>query len=275
MVLQEATVIHLNSGAAMPRIGFGTWDLRGKACTSAVAEAISAGYRLIDTAIMYENEAETGEGVRESGLTRESLFLTTKLDGACNGYGKALSAIERSLQRMKLDYLDLVLIHEPYSHAAEMYRALTEAHAAGLIRSIGVSNFNRRRYDLFLSECGLIPAVNQIESHVFYAQLPFVRHMAETGTAAQAWGPLAQGKHEIFRNPLLCAIGERHGKTAAQVALRFLLQSGVAIVPKSADPIRMRQNLDVLDFALTDDELAALRELDEGRSLSDWTSRWA
>lgn len=258
----------------MPMIGFGTWDIRGKDCIECVKNAISCGYRMIDTAIMYGNEKEVGKGIKESGIEREEIFLTSKLDSSCNSYLKAKEGILRSLEYMDMEYIDLFLIHEPYENNLDMYRALCEAYEKKLVKAIGVSNFNKRRLDNFLKECGIIPAVNQIESHVFYPQLELVKYLEKNKIAAQAWGPLAQGKVKIFENDILKRTGEKYGKTAAQVALRYLVQLGISVVPKTTSEKRMKENINIFDFRLTEDEMIEISKLNKNQTLSPWTEHW-
>lgn len=266
--------IKLNNGTEMPEIGFGTWDLRGKACTEAVREAIQCGYRLIDTAIMYGNEKETGEAVRTCGVSRSELFITTKLDYSCNSYEKAKKAIDHSLKVMGLDYLDMVMVHEPYPGWDGMYQAILDAVEEGKVRVPGVSNFFRRNYDLLLSMFDTVPAVNQIECNVYYTQSDLCAYLREHGTAVQAWSPLAQGKNAVFRNPLLTKIGGKHNKSAAQTALRYLIQNDIAAVPKTSHMDRMIENMDLYDFELSEEEMKMIASLDTGRTLNLWTEGW-
>lgn len=270
--------IKLNNGVQMPLAGMGMWDSRGEECEKAVEDAIACGYRLIDTAIMYKNEREVGNAIqnamKHTGVSRKELFITSKLYNHCNSYEKAKAAIEESLETMQLDYMDLFLVHEPYEASLEMYRALCDAYEKGLVRAIGISNFNRRRLDLFLKECGIVPAVNQIESHVFYPQLELVNYMKEKGITAQAWGPLAQGQNNIFTHPVLTEIGSHHKKTASQIALRYLAQNNISVVPKTVKVKRMKENLDIFDFELTNDEMRQISTLNGNKTLSPWTENW-
>lgn len=266
--------IRLNNEKLMPMVGFGTWALRGDECIKSVETAISCGYRMIDTAIMYQNEKEVGEGIKKSGVGREEVFITSKLDSTCNSYTKAKEEIMLSIERLGSEYIDLFLIHEPYDNNLDMYRALCEAYENGLIKAVGVSNFNKRRLDIFLSECGIIPAVNQIEAHIFYPQLNYVSYLKEKRIATQAWSPLAQGNDELFENVVLRNIGEKYRKTTAQVALRFLLQSGISVVPKTAHEARMKENIDIFDFRLNEDDMQKLICLNKGKTLSPWTEHW-
>ena len=260
----------LNNGVQLPMVGFGTWDVRGEAGKKAILTALELGYRLIDTAQMYDNENIVGKAVHESGLPRQDIFLTTKLYRPSASYQKARAGIEKSLNELRTDYIDLLLIHEPYKSALEMYEALKEAYQAGKIRAIGISNFDERKYQTFIRSCGIIPAVNQVESHVYYPQLTLKKLLDTHGTQMQSWASFTEGRRNIFAEPLLNRIGAKHGKTAGQVALRYLTQNGIAVIPKSAHRDRMEQNLHSLDFTLEQEDLEQLSSLNEGRSLFGW-----
>lgn len=262
--------VTLNTGRAMPLVGFGTWALRGEACAEAVAAALRCGYCLIDTAQMYRNEDAVGEGLRRAGVPREQIFLTTKVCSPADSYEGTRRQIDAALRRLGTDYIDLFLIHEPYRDAPAMYRAMQEARAEGKLRALGISNFSAREMEAFLRETGEVPAVNQAEAHVFYPHLDLAAACAERGVVMQAWSPFAEGQRRLFTNELLSAIGRAHGKTAAQTALRFLLQHGIPVIPKTAKPARMKENLDVFDFVLSAEEMAAIGKLDGGRSLFGW-----
>ena len=266
--------IILSNGVEMPLVGLGTWDLRGQECTDTVCTAIGLGYRLIDTAQMYDNEREVGEGIRKSGIARDKVFLTTKIYRISSSYEKAKEAIDTSLQRLQTGYADLLLLHEPYPEGPEMYRALVEALAQGKARAIGISNYDERWYHGFLEHCGTAPAVNQLETHVFFQKWDFQRELAEHGTAMQAWAPLAQGIGNVAGNEVLREIGERYGKTAAQTALRFLVQRGISVIPKSRHTERLRENIDIFDFELTEEEMRMIRALDRNRTLFPWTEEF-
>ena len=262
--------LKLNNGVQLPMVGFGTWDVRGEAGKNAILTALELGYRLIDTAQMYDNENIVGKAVHESGLPRQDIFLTTKLYRPSASYQKARAGIEKSLNELRTDYIDLLLIHEPYKNALEMYEALKEAYQAGKIRAIGISNFDERKYQTFIRSCGIIPAVNQVESHVYYPQLTLKKLLDTHGTQMQSWASFTEGRRNIFAEPLLNRIGAKHGKTAGQVALRYLTQNGIAVIPKSAHRDRMEQNLHSLDFTLEQEDLEQLSSLNEGRSLFGW-----
>lgn len=262
--------ITLNNGAPMPMVGLGTWQLRGQAGERAILDALELGYRLLDTARMYENEDIVGNAVKKSGLPRREVFITTKLFTPSAGYRKAKEDIARSLEALQTDYIDLLLIHEPYEAAPEMYLAMEEACAAGLVRAVGLSNFSGEEYLRFLKHCRVTPAVDQVESHVYHPQLALKKLLEEKGTRMQAWAPFTEGRRNIFAEPVLAEAGRRHGKTAAQTALRYLVEQGIPVLPKSAHRERLRENLDIFDFSLTDEERRAIAALDEGRSLFGW-----
>ena len=260
----------LNNGVKLPAVGFGTWDVRGEEGKNAVLTALELGYRLIDTARMYDNEEIVGQAIRESRLPREEIFITTKLYRPSASYQKAKAGIEHSLQALQTDYIDLLLIHEPYGNALEMYEALKEAYEAGTVRAIGISNFGQKEYDRFLQRCGIVPAVDQVESHVYFPQLELREHLAQHGTQMQSWASFTEGRRNIFLEPQLNQIGAKYGKTAGQVALRYLTQNGIAVIPKSVHRDRMEQNLQSLDFTLAQEDLERLSSLNEGRSLFGW-----
>lgn len=262
--------ITLNNGAPMPMVGLGTWQLRGPAGERAILDALELGYRLLDTARMYENEDIVGSAVKKSGLPRREVFITTKLFTPSAGYRKAKEDIARSLEALQTDYIDLLLIHEPYKAAPEMYLAMEEACAAGLVRAVGLSNFSGEEYLRFLKHCRVTPAVDQVESHVYHPQLALKKLLEEKGTRMQAWASFTEGRRNIFAEPVLAEAGRRHGKTAAQTALRYLVENGIPVLPKSAHRERLRENLDIFDFSLTDEERRAIAALDEGRSLFGW-----
>lgn len=262
--------ITLNNGAPMPMVGLGTWQLRGQAGERAILDALELGYRLLDTARMYENEDIVGSAVKKSGLPRREVFITTKLFTPSAGYRKAKEDIARSLEALQTDYIDLLLIHEPYEAAPEMYLAMEEACAAGLVRAVGLSNFSGEEYLGFLKRCRVTPAVDQVESHVYHPQLALKKLLEEKGTRMQAWASFTEGRRNIFAEPVLAEAGRRHGKTAAQTALRYLVENGIPVLPKSAHRERLRENLDIFDFSLTDEERRAIAALDEGRSLFGW-----
>ena len=260
--------VTLNNGQRMPMVGFGTWQILGSQCETCVRQALDLGYHLIDTAWMYENEEAVGRGIRASGVAREDIFLTTKVFQPDNSYGGTRAAIDQSLLRLGTDYIDLFLIHEPYDEDRDMVRAMQEALEAGKIRAIGISNYNKDLYARFVADCGVIPAVNQVEAHVFHQQLPLKAAMGET--VMQAWSPLTCGQKPVVTDPVLTKIGEKYGKTAAQIALKALVQQGIPVVPKTVTPARMKENLDLFDFTLSPQDLETIRAMDTGKTLFGW-----
>ncbi len=258
--------ITLNNGVRMPQLGYGVYQVSAEECEHCVADALSVGYRAIDTAQAYGNEEGVGAAVANSGIPRDQIFLTTKIWISNAGEKRAAASIDESLARLGTDYVDLLLIHQPFGDYYGTYRAMEAALKAGKARAIGVSNFMP---DHLVDLCAFVdvtPAVNQVETHVFQQQRAARTWMDRLGVAHESWGPFAEGRKGLFDNPVLVAVGAKHGKSSAQVALRFLLQEGVIVIPKSSHKERMAQNLDVFDFALDDDDLGAIRALDEGES---------
>ena len=264
--------ITLNNGIKMPILGYGVYMVEPSVTERCVLDALSVGYRSLDTAQYYENEAMVGSAVRKSGIPRDELFITSKLCQARPSYAQAKENVKGSLRRMKLDYLDLMLIHWPMGNDSDIWLAFEDLVKEGCLRSIGVSNFYPKTYEALVKDASIIPSVNQIETHVFYQQRPMVELMARHGTAVESWGPLAEGLNGIFTHPVLTEVGKVHGKTSAQVALRFLIQQGIIVIPKSVHQERMIQNMDVFDFVLSDDEMIAVRRLDTGHNLEGWPS---
>ncbi len=259
--------VALNNGVKMPKLGYGVYQTPPEETERCVREAIEIGYRSIDTAQAYGNEEGVGRACQGCGLPREELFITTKIWISNAGYEKAKESIQASLGKLQTDYIDLLLIHQPFGDYYGSYRAMEEAYQAGKVRAIGVSNFYPDRYlDLFhFAETK--PAVNQVETHVFQQQKVARGYMEKYGTKTMSWGPFAEGKNNYFQNPVLKEIGEQHGKSAAQVALRFLLQNDVAVIPKSVHKNRMEENFNVFDFTLSEEEMKKIEQLDTGNSL--------
>lgn len=259
--------IKLSNGVEMPMLGYGTFQIDPKETEKCVAEAIEVGYRSIDTAQGYFNEEGVGNAISKCGVSREDLFLTTKIWISNAGYEKAKASIEESLRKLKTDYIDLVLIHQAFNDYYGSYRAMEEAYKAGKIRAIGVSNFLPDRFIDLAGFVDVAPMVNQLEVHAFFQQKEEKKIMEKYGTKLMAWSPLAQGKNGLFTNEVLSAIGKKYGKSAAQVNLRFLIQSGVTVIPKSTHRERMEENLALFDFTLTPEEMAQIEALDSGKSL--------
>ncbi|OUO48428.1 aldo/keto reductase [Megasphaera sp. An286] len=259
--------ITLNNGVEMPAVGYGVYQVSPDECVRCVEDALHAGYRLIDTAQSYDNEYEVGQGLRQSGVVRGDIFLTTKIWIANAGYEKAKASIDDSLRRLQTDYIDLMLIHQPFGDYYGTYRAMEEAYKAGKLRAIGVSNFFADRLIDLCHNVEVMPAVNQVETHVFHQQAELHAIMDKYGVVHESWGPFAEGRKDFFTHPVLQRIGAAHHKTAAQAALRFLLQKDIVVIPKSVHKDRMTQNLDIFDFSLSDGEMKELEGLDEKESL--------
>ena len=259
--------ITLNNGVEMPAVGYGVYQVSPDECVRCVEDALHAGYRLIDTAQSYDNEYEVGQGLRQSGVVRGDIFLTTKIWIANAGYEKAKASIDDSLRRLQTDYIDLMLIHQPFGDYYGTYRVMEEAYKAGKLRAIGVSNFFADRFIDLCHNVEVMPAVNQVETHVFHQQAELHAIMDKYGVVHESWGPFAEGRKDFFAHPVLQHIGAAHHKTAAQAALRFLLQKDIVVIPKSVHKDRMVQNLDIFDFSLSDSEMKELEGLDEKESL--------
>lgn len=256
----------LNNGVKMPMLGYGTFQIPAENTKECVLNAISVGYRSIDTAQGYFNEEAVGEAISSCGIPRDKLFLTTKIWISNGGYDKAKISIDESLRKLKTDYVDLMLIHQPFNDYYGSYRAMEEAYKAGKIRAIGVSNFMPDRFIDIAGFVEVTPAVNQLEVHIFQQQKATKEILKKHGTQLMAWSPLVQGKNGLFTNRTLTEIGEKYGKTAAQVSLRFLIQSGVAVIPKSIHRERMEENFALFDFSLSDEEMSELETLDLAHS---------
>ncbi|MED5524857.1 MAG: aldo/keto reductase [Pseudomonadota bacterium] len=259
--------VTLSNNIKMPILGFGVYQITDQAeCEQAVVDAIEAGYRLIDTAAAYGNEEAVGRAIKRSGVPREELFITTKLWVSHASYDKAKAAFETSLSKLQLDYLDLYLIHQPYNDVYGAWRAMEELYNAGKIKAIGVSNFHPDRLMDLLSFNAIAPMVNQVETHPFHQQQDAAAFMQDNGIQIESWGPFAEGRNNLFGNELLTGIGKAHGKSVAQVVLRWLIQRGVVAIPKSVNKPRIIENSQIFDFALSDSEMAQIATLDQGES---------
>ena len=259
--------ITLNNGVAMPQIGYGVYQVSPAECERCVSDALSVGYRMIDTAQAYHNEEGVGAAVKKSGIARDELFLVSKVWISNYGFEKAKASIDESLRKLGTDYIDLMLLHQPFCDRYGAYRALEAAYKEGKVRAIGVSNFYPDHFIDLASNVDIVPAVNQVETHVFDQQIEAQGYMKEFGTHMMAWAPLAEGRNNFFTNPVLEAIGKKYGKSVAQVPLRWLIQRDVIIIPKSVHVERMQQNLDIFDFELSQDDMAAIAGLDTKQSL--------
>ena len=260
--------VTLNNGVKMPILGFGVFQVPDPAqCEAAVSQALEVGYRLIDTARSYGNEKAVGDALRRSEIPREELFVTTKLWVQDTGYEKTLASFQKSLDRLQLDALDLYLIHQPYGDVHGSWRAMEELYRKGRVRAIGVSNFAPDRLADLIGFNEIVPAVNQVETHPFCQQVEAAAFMKEVGVQIQSWGPFAEGKNDLFTNAVLAGIGKMHGKSVAQVVLRWLLQRGVVAIPKSVRKERMEENFRIFDFELSPEDMEAIAALDTRESL--------
>lgn len=259
--------VTLNNGVKMPILGYGVYQTPPDETERCVLDAIKVGYRSIDTAQAYGNEEGVGNALSKCGLPREEFFITTKVWISNAGYEKAKASIEESLKKLQTSYIDLLLIHQPFGDYYGTYRAMEKAYREGKVRAIGVSNFYPDRYLDINHFAEIKPAVNQVETHVFQQQKVAKEYMKKNGTQIESWGPFAEGKNNYFTNPVLKEIGEKYGKTVAQVALRFLIQSDVVVIPKSTHVERMEENFNVFDFKLTDEEMSRISAIDGGESL--------
>lgn len=259
--------IKLYNGVEMPVLGYGVYQVTPEECERCVADAISVGYRMIDTAQAYQNEEGVGNAVTKCGVPRNELFIVTKVWISNAGYEKAKASIDESLRKLRTDYIDLLLIHQPFNDYYGTYRAMEEAYREGKVRAIGVSNFYPDRFIDIAEFIEIKPMVNQVETHVFNQQRVPQEIMKKYGCQIMSWGPFAEGRNDFFTNPQLTAIGEKYGKSVAQTALRFLIQRGVIVIPKSTHKERMVQNMDVFDFTLSDEDMNVIAGLDKAESL--------
>lgn len=256
----------LNNGVKMPVLGYGVYQVNPAECERCVSDAIAVGYRSIDTAQAYANESGVGNAIKKSGIPRSEFFVTTKIWITNAGESAAAKSIEHSLKELKTDYIDLLLIHQPFGDYYGSYRAMEKAYRDGKVRAIGVSNFYPDRLIDLNNFCEIKPAVNQVETHIFQQQKTAHAIMEKYGIAHESWGPFAEGRKDFFTNSTVKEIGEKYGKSVAQTALRFMIQSGVIVIPKSVRKERMAENFNVFDFQLTGDDMAKLSALDESES---------
>lgn len=259
--------IKLSNGVKMPQIGYGVYQVTPGECERCVSDALSVGYRMVDTAQAYANEEGVGNAWKKSGIRREDLFLVSKIWISNYGYERAKASIDESLRKLQTDYIDLMLLHQPFCDRYGAYRAFIDAYREGKLRAIGVSNFYPDHLIDLASNVEIKPMVNQVETHVFNQQIEAKKYMDELDCRIMSWGPLAEGRNNFFKNETLVEIGRKYGKTVPQVALRWLLQRGVIIIPKSTHKERMAQNIDIFDFELSSDDMSLIKTLDTGKSL--------
>lgn len=263
----------LNNGISIPLVGFGTSRMQGSECQKAVENALEVGYRLIDTAQMYGNESDVGNAINSAlkggKLKRKELFITTKLSSDMS-YEETLKATQESLKKLQIDYVDLLLLHRNFPQSVPMYKAMEKLRKEGKIKSLGISNFTPEVYSEFVKKCETLPVLNQMETHIFYQQKPLRELMKSYGTKLEAWSPFANGKNDFFANPTLVSIAKKHGKTPAQIALRFLVEQDIIVIPKTAKKERMTENISIFDFALDSTDREALNALDTNEPLFKW-----
>ena len=258
--------VTLNNGVKIPQLGYGVYQVEPTEAERCVNNALGAGYRMVDTAQAYHNEEGVGAAVKKSGIARSEIFLVSKIWISNYGYERSKASIDESLRRLQTEYIDLMLLHQPFCDYYGAYRALEEAYREGKLRAIGVSNFQPNHFIDLASNVEIVPAVNQVETHVFCQQIRSKEYMDEFGTHTMSWGPLAEGRNGLFVNPVLKEIGKVHGKSVAQVALRYLTQRDVIIIPKSVHRNRMEENFNIYDFELTPDEMERIKSLDLAKS---------
>ena len=258
--------VTLSNGNRMPMLGYGVYQVSNEECERCVLDAIDVGYRSVDTAQAYHNEEAVGKAIEKCGVPRSELFLTTKVWISNAGYEKAKASIDMSLQSLRTDYIDLLLIHQPFGDYYGTWRVMEEAYRAGKLRAIGVSNFYPDRLVDLCRFVNIKPMVNQVETHVFQQQTKAHEWMNKYGVAHESWGPFAEGRKDFFTNPVLCDIGQKYQKSAAQIALRFLIQRGVIVIPKSTHKERMKENFEIFNFTLTEGDMLKIAALDESKS---------
>ena len=262
----------LNNELKMPMVGLGVYNIPEKETQRVVEDALSVGYRSIDTAAMYENVKGVGDAVRACNVPREELFVTTKICEPCYTREETLRTVDQSMRQIGLDYVDLMLLHWPVGNPTVMWHTLEELYAQGMFKAIGVSNFYPNTFPMIVEDAKVMPVVNQCEAHVLYQQRKMREYLKPYDVALEAWSPLAEGRSSIFKDKILMSIGEKYGKTSAQIALKFLVQNDIIIIPKTTHKERMVENISLFDFTLTDGDLAEIQRLDTGRNVTGWPS---
>ena len=257
----------LSNGIKIPVLGYGLFMVDPLKSEEYVSQAIETGYRLIDTAQVYNNEEGVGKEIKKSGIKRDEFFIVSKIWHTNAGYERALKSVETSLKKLQTEYIDLMLIHMPYNDYYSIYRALENAYKSGMVKSIGISNFDTGRYIDIIYNCEIKPVINQVEIHVFYQQEYLQKAMQEYGTEIMAWAPFAEGKNDFFNNSILKSIGEKYNKTAAQTALRFLIQKGIIVIPKTVKIERMKENFNIFDFNISSEDMQLINSLDTKKAL--------
>ena len=271
---QKVPLITLNNGLKIPQLGFGVYLIPEDQTVNCVLEALKVGYRSIDTAHIYDNEKEVGEAIKKSGIPRNEIFVTSKLWTSDYGEGKSYEAIEKMLKRMQLDYLDLILLHQPCKDYVGAYKDCEKAYEKGLVKSIGISNFEGELYDNFIKNVKIIPAVNQIECNPFVKQTELSKKLAEKNIKVESWQPIAHGDKELLENEEVLKIAKKYNKTGAQVVLRWHIEKGFIPLVKSVNPNRMKENLNIFDFKLSDDDMKVLDSFKEKKYFNDERRKW-
>lgn len=258
----------LNNGVQIPAIGYGTYQTSPRITKQQVTNALNAGYRLIDTAQYYGNERQVGAAVNQSGISRDQIFVTSKTD--TSGYQSTKAGIDESLRRANLDYFDLMIIHWPTGDDLETYRALEDAYKEGKLRAIGLSNFNHEEVQDIIDNSSVVPAVDQIQTHLTWQQWGMHKYLTDHQILHESWAPLGEGENNQLANPTLVCIGQKYGKSSAQVIMRFFVQSHILAIPKTTNPEHLKSNIDVFDFSLSDEDIAAIKKEDRRQGVDDW-----
>lgn len=266
--------ITLSNGVEMPILGFGTYGLYGNQAYLCTKEALQLGYRMIDTAHMYGNEKEVGKAIRDSEVPREQIFVVTKMDSRSNSYEKAKKQIQKSLSDLNLSYIDLYLIHEPYSQSLEMWKALEEAYQQGTLKSIGISNFLGDRFFEFIKNANISPMVNQVETHVYSQRLKVQKIFSDKGVALMSWSPLIGGEVNFYNEPILIRLAKKFNKTVAQIVLNYLASRDIIVIPRTSKKERMIENMDIFDFSLSENDVKDIQSLDKNESLFSWAQQF-
>ena len=263
--------ITLNNKVKMPILGLGTYYLVGKKCTDIVLKAIESGYRLIDTAAWYNNEKEVGEAIKKSSVDRKELFITTKISN-CDDYESAIKRIEESFNRLNLDYIDLVLVHWPEGKYIEVYKALEYYYEQGKIKAIGVSNYNKDLLDNLLKYCKIKPVIDQIETHIYWQQSSLHKYLKENNIYHEAWSQFGEGYLKVLDDPLIIELSKKYNKTPAQITLNYLVNKDIIVIPRTSNPKRLKENIDVFDFELDKKDIKEIEKLNRNQSVSGWPS---
>lgn len=266
--------IMLKNGVKMPIVGYGTAGLKGEEAYHCVLKAIEKGYTMIDTAHMYGNEKEVGDAIKDSGIDRQNLFIVSKVDSHSRSYELTKKQIDESLKKLKTQYIDLYLIHEPYEEGLEMWKAIVEAYDEGKLKAIGISNYFGRRYEEFICQCGIMPMINQLETHIYMQRIDEQKELESHSIALMSWSPLTGGRANIYNEPILLEIANNHNKTVAQVILNYFVSRNIIVIPKTRNENRMIENMNIFDFQLNEQEIKSIQSLNKDETLFDWTKEF-